>query len=183
MNFVELLKEDSLLEIDIFTFSKVTKLAQNNWNHLSIQQRKGIAEELTICKNSEKCIQQLAPVISYSDDGFLLLEYENVDQIFKIMNIFKRFGVFSNLEINCDKADVYHINFSFSKEERDQLLDYGFKNDKILDEKHCLTFLGHKIKPYSLKEGAKIQLDETIEGMKIQLILTIMATFLYKGEN
>ena len=145
---------------------EVKKLAQNNWNHLSSQQRKGIIEELSIDKNSEKCIQQLAPVISYSDDGFLLLEYENVDQIFKIMNIFKRFGVFSNLEINCDKADVYHINFSFSKEEKDQLLDYGFKNDKILDEKHCLTFLGHKIKPYNLKEGAKIQLDETIEGMK-----------------
>ena len=73
---------------------EVKKLAQNNWNHLSIQQRKGIAEELTICKNSEKCIQQLAPVISYSDDGFLLLEYENIDQIFNIMDIFKRFGDF-----------------------------------------------------------------------------------------
>ena len=73
---------------------EVKKLAQNNWNHLSNQQRKGIAEELTICKNSEKCIQQLAPVISYSDDGFLLLEYENVDQIFNIMDIFKRFGDF-----------------------------------------------------------------------------------------
>ena len=73
---------------------EVKKLAQNNWNHLSSQQRKGIAEELSIDKNSEKCIQQLAPVLSYSDDGFLLLEYENVDQIFNIMDIFKRFGDF-----------------------------------------------------------------------------------------
>ena len=73
---------------------EVNKLAQNNWNHLSSQQRKGIIEELCIDKNSEKCIQQLAPIISYSDDGFLLLEYENVDQIFNIMDIFKRFGDF-----------------------------------------------------------------------------------------
>lgn len=42
----------------------VKKLAQNNWNQLSNQQRKEIAEELTVCKDSEKCIQQLAPVIS-----------------------------------------------------------------------------------------------------------------------
>ena len=103
--------------------NEVKKLAQNSWNRLSNQRRKEIDEELTICKNSEKCIQQLAPVISYSDDGFLLLEYENVNQIFSIMDIFKRFGCFSNLDINCDKADVYHINFSFSKEEKDQLLE------------------------------------------------------------
>ena len=70
---------------------------------------------------------------------------------------------FSNLDINCDKD---HINFSFSKEEKDQLLDYGFMDDKVLDENHCLTFLGHKIKPCNLKESAKSQLDETIEGMK-----------------
>ena len=38
--------------------------------------------------------------------------------------------------------------------------------DKILDENHCLTFLGHKIKPGNLKESAKIQLNETIESMK-----------------
>ena len=95
---------------------EVKKLAQNNWNRFSNQQRKEIAEEVIVCKDSEKCIQQLAPVISYSDDGFLLLEYESVNQIFKIMDIFKKFGAFSNLDINCDKADVYHINFSFSKE-------------------------------------------------------------------
>ena len=70
-------------------------------------------------------------VISYSDDGFLLIEYENVNQIFDIMDIFKKFGCFSNLVINCDKADVYHINFSFNKEEKDQLLKYGFMEDKF----------------------------------------------------
>ena len=32
---------------------EVKKLAQNNWNHLSNQQRKEIAEELTVCKDSE----------------------------------------------------------------------------------------------------------------------------------
>ena len=61
---------------------EVKKFAQNNWNHLSNQQRKEIAEELTVCKDSEKCIQQLAPVISYSDDGFLLLEYFSISWIF-----------------------------------------------------------------------------------------------------
>lgn len=66
----------------------VKKLAQDNWNRLSKQQRKEIDEELTVCKNSERCIQQLAPVISYSHDGFLLIEYENVNQIFDIMDIF-----------------------------------------------------------------------------------------------
>ena len=82
------------------------------------------------------------------------------------MDIFKRFGSFSNLDINTDKADIYQINFSFSKEERDQLLNYGFIDDKILDENHCLTFLGQRIKPCNLEESAKSQLDETIEGMK-----------------
>ena len=72
----------------------------------------------------------------------------------------------SNLDINTDKADIYQINFSFSKEEKDQLLDYGFMDDKILDENHCLTFLGHRIKPCNLTESAKSQLVETIEGMK-----------------
>ena len=76
-------------------------------------------------------------MISYSDDGFLLIEYENVDQIFKVMDIFKRFGNFSNSEINCDKADVYSINFCFSDGEKSQLLNYGFKDEKILDENHC----------------------------------------------
>ena len=66
----------------------VKKLAQDNWNRLSKQQRKEIDEELIVCKNSERCIQQLAPVISYSNDGFLLIEYENVNQIFDIMDIF-----------------------------------------------------------------------------------------------
>ena len=164
---MELFKKILTISTKKVSFIKeVKKLAQNNWNQLSNQQRKEIAEELTVCKDSEKCIQQLAPVISYSDDGFLLLEYESVNKIFNIMDIFKRFGSFSNLDINCDKADVYHINFSFSKEEKDQLLDYGFMDDKILDENHCLTFLGHRIKPCNLKESAKSQLDETIEGMK-----------------
>ena len=72
------------------------------------------------------------------------------------MDIFKKFGCFSNLDINCDKADVYHINFSFNDEEKSQLLNYGFKDEKILDENHCWNFLGHKLKP---------QLNETIEDM------------------
>ena len=63
------------------------------------------------------------------------------------MDIFKRFGSFSNLTINTDKADIYQINFLFSNEERNQLLDYGFMNDKILD-------------------GAKSQLEETIQGFE-----------------
>ena len=82
------------------------------------------------------------------------------------MDIFKKFGCFSNLDINCDKADVYHINFSFNNEEKSQLLNYGFKDEKILDENHCLTFLGHKLKSSNLKESAKLQLKETIEDMK-----------------
>ena len=55
---------------------EVKKMAQGNWNRLSRQQKKEMNDELVICSNSEKCIQQLAPVISYSDDGFLLIEYE-----------------------------------------------------------------------------------------------------------
>ena len=145
---------------------EIEKLAQNNWNLLSRQQKNEISYDLTVCKDSEKCIQHLSSVISYSDDGFLLLEYESITQIFNVMDIFKRFGSFSNLTINTDKADIYQINFLFSNEERKQLLDYGFMNDKILDEKHCLTFLGHKIKPCNLFDGAKSQLEETIQGFE-----------------
>ena len=142
------------------------KKAQSKWNCLPRQQKKKMNEELVICSKSEKCIHQLAPVISYSDDGFLLIEYENVEQIFKVMDIFKKIGCFSNLDINCDKADVYHINFSFNDEEKSQLLNYGFKDEKILDENHCLTSLGHNLKPSNLKESAKIQLNETTDDIK-----------------
>ena len=135
-------------------------------NLLSKQQKNDISEDLTVCKSSEKCIQHLSPVISYSDDGFLLLEYESISQIFSVLNIFKRFGSFSNLTVNTDKTEIYHVNFLFSNEEKNQLLDYGFTNDKILDEKQCLTFLGHKIKPCDLFEGAKSQLEETIQGFE-----------------
>ena len=50
--------------------------------------------------------------------------------------------------------------------QKNQLLDYGFTNDKILDENQCLTFLGHKIKPSDLFGGAKLQLDETVQSFE-----------------
>ena len=107
---------------------KAKEKTLSNWNCLSMQQKREMNEELVICSESEKCIQQLAPVISYSDDGFLLMEYENVEQIFNVMDIFKKFGCFSNLDINCNKANVYSINFSFNDEEKSQLLNYGFND-------------------------------------------------------
>ena len=58
------------------------------------------------------------------------------------------------------------MNFLCSNEKKNQLLDYGFTNDKILDEKQCLTFLGHRIKPCDLFEGAKSQLEETVQGFE-----------------
>ena len=134
--------------------NEIKKLALDKWKLLSRQQKKDLSYDLTVSIDSEKCIQHLSPVISYSDDGFLLLEYENTNQIFNVMDIFKRFGSFSNLDINTDKADIYQINFLFSNEERNQLLDYGFMSDKILDEKHCLTFLGHKVTSHTTPYAA-----------------------------
>ena len=68
---------------------EIRKLAQNKWNLLSRQQKNEISYDLTVCKSSEKCIQHLSPVISNSDDGFLLLEYESISQIFSVLDIFK----------------------------------------------------------------------------------------------
>merc|ERR1712141_218837 len=111
----------------------------------------GMSEDITICMDSEKCIQHLSSIISYSDDGFLFLEFQNLDQIFKVFDIFKRFSAFSNLSVNTDKTEIYQINFLFSNEERNQLLEYGFANDKISDENQCFTFLDNIPKPIHLK--------------------------------
>ena len=94
---------------------EIAKLAQNKWNLLSRQQRNEISYDLTVCKSSEKCIQHLSPVISYSDDGFLLLEYESISQIFSVLDIFKRFGTFSNLTVNTDKTEIYQTFFLVTK--------------------------------------------------------------------
>merc|ERR1711954_180907 len=145
---------------------EIEKLARNRWNHLSKQQKDNISEETTICMDSEKCIEYLSSIVSYSDDGFLLLEYKNLDQIFKVFDIFKRFSAFSNLSVNTDKTEIYQINFLFSNEERNQLLEYGFTNDKISDGNQCFTFLGHRIKPSDLFGSAKLQLDETVQSFE-----------------
>ena len=75
-----------------------------------------------------------------SDDGFLLIDFDSVSQIFKIMDIFRKFGRFSGLEVNYDKADLCCVNFSFSNNEMAQLLNFGFREDKILTENHCKPF-------------------------------------------
>jgi hypothetical protein len=85
---------------------EIEKLAKNRWNLLSKQQRDNISEDITICMGSEKCIQHLSSIVSYSDDGFLLLEYKSLDQIFKVFDIFKKFSAFSNLSVNTDKTEI-----------------------------------------------------------------------------
>merc|ERR1711994_132321 len=125
-----------------------------------------ISEDITICMDSEKCIQHLSSIVSYSDDGFLLLEYKSLDQIFKVFDIFKKFSAFSNLSVNTDKTEIYQVNFLFSNEERNLLLEYGFTNDKISDENQCFTFLGHRIQPSDLFRSAKMQLDETVQSFE-----------------
>ena len=145
---------------------EIEKLARNRWNQLSKQQKDNIIEETTICMDSEKCIEYLSSIVSYSDDGFLLLEYKSLDQIFKVFDIFKKFSAFSNLSVNTDKTEIYQVNFLFNNEEKDQLLEYGFTNDKISDGNQCFTFLGHKINPSDLFGSAKQQLSETVQSFE-----------------
>merc|ERR1711872_787241 len=140
-----------------------------NWpktDHLSKQQRDNISEDITICMDSEKCIEYLSSIVSYSDDGFLLLEYKSLDQIFRVFDIFKKFSAFSNLSVNTDKTEIYQVNFLFNNEEKSQLLEYGFTNDKISDGNQCFTFLGHRIQPSDLFRSAKLQLDETVQSFE-----------------
>merc|ERR1712012_416931 len=145
---------------------EIEKLARNRWNQLSKKQKDNINEETTICMDSEKCIEYLSSIVSYSDDGFLLLEYKSLNQIFKVFDIFKKFSAFSNLSVNTDKTEIYQVNFLFNNEEKSQLLEYGFTNDKISDGNQCFTFLGHRIKPSDLFGSAKLQLDETVQSFE-----------------
>ena len=110
--------------------------------------------------------KNLSSIVSYSDDRFLLLEYKSLDQIFKVFDFFKKFSAFSNLSVNTDKTEIYQMNFLFSNEERNQLLEYGFTNDKISDGNQCLTFLGHRIKPSDLFGSAKLQLEIGLSEIK-----------------
>merc|ERR1711944_237839 len=145
---------------------EIAKIAKNRWNLLSKQQKDNISEDITICMSSEKCIQHLSSIVSYSDDGFLLLEYKSLDQIFKVFDIFKKFSAFSNLSVNTDKTEIYQVNFLFNNEEKRKLLEYGFTNDKISDGNQCFTFLGHRIKPSDLFGSAKLQLDKTVQSFE-----------------
>merc|ERR1711928_1330 len=90
---------------------EIQKLAKSRWNLLSKQQRDNISEDVTICMSSEKCIQHLSSIVSYSDDGFLLEEYKSLDKIFKVFDIFKKFSAFSNLSVNTDKTEIYQVSF------------------------------------------------------------------------
>ena len=73
---------------------------------------------------------------------------------------------FENSSKLTDKTEIYQVNFLFNNEEKDQLLEYGFTNDKISDGNQCFTFLGHKINPSDLFGSAKLQLDETVQSFE-----------------
>merc|ERR1711928_230087 len=115
---------------------EIQKLAKSRWNLLSKQQRDNISEDVTICMSSEKCIQHLSSIVSYSDDGFLLLEYKSLDQIFKVFDIFKKFSAFSNLSVNTDKTEIYQVNFLFNNEEKSNYWNMASQMTKSQTEKH-----------------------------------------------
>ena len=50
---------------------------------------------------------------SFSDDGHYYLAFNNIQDILKIMEIFKEFGIFSGLMKNSDKTRLISINFNF----------------------------------------------------------------------
>ena len=117
--------------------------------------------------HEETCTNIDVPaIISFSDDGFLFIEYNGIDDIIKILDIFGEFGQFSGLHPNKDKTRITALNFSFSAQELEILTQEGFERSMITDGDQPFSFLGNTILPNDLHAGALIKLNEIHESIK-----------------
>ena len=94
--------------------------------------------------------------ISYSDDGLIIVEYQNTESITKILDLFKKFSTFSGLRISPAKSKIIPINFEISPEDIIKLEDYGLKSNNF---SKTFTFLGNQINPDYLMGGAIEKLE------------------------
>ena len=111
-------------------------------------------------------LSDIDATICYSDDGHLFLEYTHIEDILNVMNIFYKFGAFSGLKINPDKTKIITLNFSLSSEEINNLTLKGFNPEMICDGNQYFRFLGCDIKPYLLKDGATMRLNQICDDMQ-----------------
>ena len=111
-------------------------------------------------------IIHVAPIVSFSDDGFVFLEFNRVEDILNIMNIFAEFGAFSGLFPNRDKTRIVSVNFAFTEVEKNALVTEGFSGDMITGGSEAFTFLGNQILPDNMHLGAMQKMEEIKKGME-----------------
>ena len=138
-------------------------MAKRRWKHLSKEEKLILGPEIndrSFHQQTIKTLSEISSMTSFSDDGHYYLAYNGVQDILKIMRIFKEFGVFSGLMINPDKTKLISLNFDFSEEEICCLESEGFDRSMISDGNSCFRFLGCDIQPYFLRTGALSRLDD-----------------------
>ena len=142
--------------------------AKEQWSLYSKEDKRKIKECFTkkFHDQATKKLSDIASTICYSDDGHLFLSYTKIEDILNVMNIFYQFGTFSGLKINPDKTKIITLNFSLSNEEICCLTNKGFNPDMISDGNQYFKFLGCEIKPYLLKDGATMRLNQICDDMQ-----------------
>ena len=138
------------------------KMAKCKWKQLSKEEKescKASMKQNSFYQQTIKRLCEVSAMISYSDDGHLFLEYNNINDILDVMKIFDDFGFFSGLKINPDKTRLVTLNFTLSPAEIKQLTENGFDPKMISDGNTMFRFLGCDICPYFLKSGAIHRLE------------------------
>ena len=105
-------------------------------------------------------------IVAFSDDGFLFLEYNTIEDILKVLSVFEEFGQFSGLLPNKDKTRITTVNFTFSDQELETLIQEGFEQSMISDGNQPFSFLGNTIIPNDLHAGALSKLNDINENIK-----------------
>ena len=150
--------------------STFRKSAKAQWKQLSSNERKDFKAKMCqkrFHKQTSIRLSQIDSTISYSDDGHIFLEYKEIQDILKVMEIFESFGRFSGLMINPDKTRIVTLNFSLNGEELKCLTDRGFDPEMINDGNKTFRFLGCDILPNQLKSGVTKRLDQLCDEMEV----------------
>ena len=144
-------------------------MARRKWKQMSKEEKNKLKSDIKQKRFHHETIKRLsnvASIISYSDDGHFFIEYNEIQNILDIMEIFNQFGIFSGLKINPDKTRIVTLNFTLSNEELSRLEESGFDRDMIQDGNKIFRFLGCDIYPYFLKTGAVSRLDQLCDEME-----------------
>ena len=147
---------------------KFKQESKEQWNLFSKKEKSNIKASFgkKFHEQATTKLSDIASTVCYSDDGHLFLDYTNIQNILQVMEIFHQFGAFSGLKINPDKTKIITLNFSLSEDEINCLAGKGFNPNMISDGHQYFRFLGCEIKPYLLRDGATMRLNEICDDME-----------------